>query len=80
VLSLTFAKDCVDILSRACPALSGAPLRPFDKPLGHEPFGSELKAEGLEAEWLSAQGCSSPQGTLRYVMRRSSYSVPPSAL
>jgi hypothetical protein len=31
------------------------PLRiPFDRPLGHEPFGRELRVERLEAEWLRA--------------------------
>jgi hypothetical protein len=31
------------------------PLRiPFDRPLGHEPFGRELRVESLEAEWLRA--------------------------
>ena len=27
---------------------------PFDRPLGHEPFGRELRVERLEAEWLRA--------------------------
>ena len=27
---------------------------PFDRPLGHEPFGHELRVERLEAEWLRA--------------------------
>ena len=31
------------------------PLRiPFDRPLGREPFGRELRVERLEAEWLRA--------------------------
>ena len=31
------------------------PLRiPFDRPIGHEPFGRELRVERLEVEWLRA--------------------------
>ena len=31
--------------------ITSRPL-PFALPLGHEPFGRELRVEGLEAEWL----------------------------